>query len=362
VKGLFGTLAAIGAALLSIAPFAALVGLGAHRHAPPWVVSGAAVALVYGPVLLAGALRGRHGSGAVAAASVAWSSTLLLVLPVYFPGERDAGLRTGFGLLGLPSPDGWLPEEPILARPEVAAAEIASPPAAPPADRELRSDQIALPYEGEGRRLSVPVVFDHGGASLEVEMMFDTGATYTTLGTPDLERLGRRPTDADPKIELHTANGVRSTRLVLLDRVWLGDLPVDGVAIAVCDDCGGGDTAGLLGLNVSGGFNVSIDADRREVVFGTRASFDRALDVKPFVDLDAAFTQYPGGRVEVVVTLANHAPRTVRELVATVRCPAGTWTVAVPPVPPGEATAERRKLPEHAPCEQYEIGVGSASW
>jgi hypothetical protein len=351
----------VAAGLLSLVPFAALVGLGAHRHAPAWVVSAAAVGLVYAPVVFSASFWRRDRSTGLAATMAAWSLLLFLILPVYFPGERNDGLRTGFGLLGV-EPGEWLPAEPEVSRREVSSAEVAEVAEAPGPAPELRPDQMALPYEGEGRRMSVPVVFEHGGEPLELEMMFDTGATYTTLGTPDLVRLGRPPRDTDPTIELHTANGVRSTRLVLLDQVWLGDLAIDGVAIAVCDDCGGGDTAGLLGLNVSGGFNVGIDADRREVVFGTRERFDRKLDVKPFTELDARFTRFPGGRVEVVVTLENRSDRVIREAVAEVACGGNAWTVKLQDLSPGASSSERRKLPVHDECEQYEIGFGSARW
>lgn len=361
MSSVLSAFAVLVAALLSLVPFAALVGVGAHRHAAPWVVSAAAVAVVYGPAVLVAVQGGRHRSPALAGTLFSWTFVLLLVLPVWFPGERNDALRTGFGLLGLDLSALDLPSEPELSQPEVATAEVAVAPEAPPAG-ELRPDQIALPYEGEGHRMSVPVVFEDGGRTVELEMMFDTGATYTTLGRADLEKLGRAPTADDPTIELHTANGLRTTQLVLLDRVWLGDLRLDGVAVAVCDDCGGGETAGLLGLNVSGGYNLGIDADRREVVFGPRERFDRKLDVKPFVDLDARFTQYPGGRVEVVVTLDNHADREIAEAVATVRCPAGSWTVRVTDTAAGAVARQRRKLPEHAPCDQYEIGLGSAWW
>lgn len=357
------------AGVASVVPFLTLIGLGAHRHAAPLAVSGSAVVLVYVPTALVAGTWPKGRALAAGSTLLAWSLALFLLFPVYFPGERRQAMITGIGLLGLDT--GWfglpeslaenLPEEPSLAEPEVAEAAVVrvpEVPAAPPIDE----DQIALPYEGEGRRLAIPVLFEHGGKELELQMMLDTGATYTTLARKQLRELGVPiPTDA-PTIELHTANGTRTSEVVLVDAVWLGDLETGGVAVAVCDECEGDGTVGLLGLNVSGGFNLHIDADHREVVFGRRATFDRKLDVKPFVDLDASFTRFPGGRVEVAVTLGNLAARPIDRFVASIRCGEGQWSVQLEDVAPAETVSERRKLPRHEACEQYEIGVLSARW
>lgn len=357
------------AGLASIVPFLTLIGLGAHRHAAPLAVSGSAVVLVYVPAALVAGTWGKEKALAAASTLLAWSLALFLLFPVYFPGERRQAMSTGIGLLGLDS--GWfglpetlaenLPEEPALAEPEVAEAALVEVPEVPAA-APVREDQIALPYEGEGRRLQIPVLFEHAGRELEVQMMFDTGATYTTLGRAQLDALGVTIPANAPTIELHTANGVRTSEVVLLDAVWLGDLQTGGVAIAVCDECVGDDTVGLLGLNVSGGYNLHIDADRREVIFSRRAAFDRKLDVKPFVDLDASFTRFPGGRVEVSVTVENLAHRPIERFTTSVRCEDQQWSVQLEGIDADEAVSERRKLPRHEPCAQYEIGVLSARW
>jgi hypothetical protein len=170
------------------------------------------------------------------------------------------------------------------------------------------------------------------------------------------------PSEADPVIRLHTANGERDARIVMLDGVWLGDLRLEGVAIATCDDCGSSDTAGLLGLNVAGTFNLQIDADRREVVFTRRVEQDRRLDVKPFTDLAATFTRFPGGRVEVSVEVDNLGRRPIEAVTTSVRCRDETWLVELGPVGVGEAGAARRKLPPHEACLQYEIAMHAARW
>jgi clan AA aspartic protease (TIGR02281 family) len=361
-----------GAALVSCVPLVALIGLGIHRHASPPALVGAAMFLVYGPPL-AVALAGRQRVALLATGLAGWALALFGLMPVYFPGERREAVATGLGVLGI-GVDGLqalaerLPEEPTVASPEVAEATPVAVDVAPAAADPIGDDQMTLPYEGEGRRLSVPVIFGNGSTEVDLDMMFDTGATYTTLSHATLAKLGVHPGKSDPVIRLHTANGERDATVVLLDHVWLGDLQIDGVAIATCDDCAGTDVGGLLGLNVSGRFNVAIDADRREVVFTRRVSTDRKLDIKPFTDLSATFSRFPGGRVEVVMKLENRARREIADAVTSVRCSAGgsgsreSWTVDLGTVAAGERTETRRKLPQHEPCDEYEIALDRATW
>lgn len=358
-------LALVMATLPGAAAWSALIGLGMHRHGTPWAISLSATLLLFGPPLAVGGARATHRAGWTAAASCVWSTLLLLILPVYFPGERRSAVATGLAVVGLGdlarALADHLPDEPIVALPEVpeAATPLEAPALAP---LTLEDHQIALPYEGEGRRLAVPVVFEHGGVTLDVEMMLDTGATYTTLPAAALATLGIHPGPDDPVVELQTANGPREASVVLVDEVWLGDIAVTGVAVATCEACAFSDTTGLLGLNVTGGFNMTIDADRREVVFSRRATVERRLDVRQFVDLSATFTTWPGGRVEIDVRLQNRASRDIAFATAEVACRDRTWEVPLGPVAAGAPARARRRLPAHEPCTQYGIGLASAAW
>lgn len=368
-RALAWTLCVCGA-MVSLLPFSMLVGLGIHRHAAPWAITASAMLLVFAPPTGMALAAQRERSMLLGSALFAWSVGLFAVLPVYFPGERRQAVATGLAMAGLGSPQLGLPEriadslpdEPAVASPEIAEASALTTPPPPPATATLNDDQIALPYEGEGRRMSVPVIFANGDRELEVDMMFDTGATYTTLSLDVLARLGIHPGPDDPVIRLHTANGERDAQVVLVDEVWLGDLQLEGVAIATCDDCASTDTVGLLGLNVASGYNLSIDADRREVVFTRRASFDRKLDVKPFVDLSATFTRFPGGRVEVKVQLDNASRRTIERATTSIQCDDHLWEVGLDTLQPGLVGRAHQRLPTHPPCEQYQIALHEAYW
>jgi clan AA aspartic protease (TIGR02281 family) len=332
-------------------------------------LSGSAILLVSGPAFAVVAAAPRARPLLFPLTLSAWSVALFMALPVYFPGERREAVATGLAVLGLGSDlfglsdrlIDALPEEPAWATAQIDLAPPITVDALPPA-APLGEDQIALPYEGEGRRLSVRVTFGHGEVEREVDMMLDTGATYTTLPHEVLEQLGVTMSDDDPVMQLHTANGDRTARLVLLDHIWLGDLRVGGVAVATCDDCASTDTAGLLGLNVAGGFNVSIDADRKEVVFTRRARFDRQLDIKPFIAIDPSFMQTAGGRVEADVRLENRSSRTIAKATVAIRCGASEWAVEFPEIPAGVRMDAGRRLAPHEACEHYEINLHEAYW
>lgn len=346
--------------------YSALLGLGLHRHASPVAISLVATSLLFGPPLLSGAFAAGHRSRIFAGVLLGWSLLVLLALPVYFPGERRQAVASGLALVAPEAAGRWiaegLPNEPTVSRPEIPVAETVMAEAPKRSTTALEEHEIALPVEGEGRRLSVPVVFEHGGRTVEVWMMLDTGATYTTLPTEVLELLGAAPGPGDPIIRLHTANGEREASVVLLDEVWLGNLSLEGVAIATCDLCESGENAGLLGLNVTGGFNLRLNTDAAEAVFSEREEHNRRLDISPFADLAASFSRYPGGRVEVEVDLENLADREIGEATALVQCGSAMWTVKHNEVQPGDAVTAKRRLPVHEPCGSYQISLFSARW
>lgn len=354
----------LGAVIGGVA-MALVAGLGLHRDAPPSLVALSAWLLVFGPPVLAAFLSPRNKGTAFGLSSTLWAVLLFLGVPLYFPGERADALVTGLSL-GLGDSSGWtrgLAErvpEPALATPDQPLAATLTETVLPPPPA-LDDHQIALPYEGEGRRLVVDLAIDHGTRSREIQLLLDTGATYTTLPTSMLRELGLEPKPGDPTMTLHTANGEREAKIVLLDRLWLGDLAVEGVAIATCDPCASDEVSGLLGLNVTGGYNLMIDADRREVVFTRRADFSRHLDIKPFLQVGATVRRLPG-QVKVEARVTNNAPRPVSSATVSIHCGEDTWLVDVPAIDPGTTGTAERRLPIHEPCDRYQVGLQAASW
>lgn len=351
--------------------FAAVVGLGVAREVPTVVLAGAAVGLVGVPVAGLWSLFGR-GPAAGIVALWAWSLGLLVGLPAFFPGEVPGAVADGFGTLGaLGGRDaaataaraGSMLAQPVahapVGRPPLVEAERA-PTECPPAPVDLGSvDQVALPYEGQGHSLVIPVQFEDA----ELDMLFDTGATYTTLDRRSLARLGVEvPADA-PVIEVRTANGPRTAQLVLVPRLWVGGLGVEGVTVGVCDECADDRTVGLLGLNVSGQFLVTVDTARKEVIFQVRpGSADRVVDVSPWLELRSTARLWADGRTEVEVHAQNHADRPVHEARVGIHCGDEHFVVRLADLPAGEARTETSALPRDVDCQSYRVTLDGARW
>jgi clan AA aspartic protease (TIGR02281 family) len=362
--------------LLTLAALA-LAGVATVRHPEPVSVALATTCLLALPVLGFTALTPSRRVGLLLGANL-WPVLLLTGLPLYFPGERMEAIDRGLALLGIPL-GGALPVEQrralaqtidtILAEPSarqpapIAAPSIDAPP--PPSRLEAGGDQVALPYEGRGHSLLIPIVLEGpDGRIVETEMLFDTGATYTTLDPETLRRLGYRlPPDA-PRIDFQTANGASSAQLAVLDRVWLGGIEVSGVTVAVCDSCNaGGDHSGLLGLNVSSRFLITLDTARRELLFEPRSA-GRAdhLDVRPWLDLEGRGRSWPDGRTEVEISATNLGGRPMGRASVEVSCAGERFELPVGPFEPHETIEATATIPPPHDCDPFTIDLASGAW
>ncbi len=346
-----------------------LLGLGAARHGPPMLIALTATVFALVPPIGLGALVGRRGG--LGASLFLWSVATFMALPLYFPGERHDAMATGFAIAG--QLFGIEPDEALVARldamapapdsrPVPAKAIEPAVPELPPSQATL-PDQVALPYEGRRNTLLLPISIEgRRNRDHELWMLFDTGATLTTLTTDDLADIGVRVTSEAPTVTMHTAAGDRTARLVLLDQIWIGGFPVDGVTVSVCDACADDKAAGLLGLNVSGQFLVTLDTVRHELVLQPRTGRpDRTLDVQPWVDISGNATRWPDGRSEVEVAVENHADRKIEELVVHVACDR-TFEARLINIPPNGDASTVISLPRDASCDRYSLSLDSASW
>lgn len=69
-----------------------------------------------------------------------------------------------------------------------------------------------------------------------VRGVIDTGATYVAVNMSTARNLGLNPKTSDFKHQVSTANGKTRAALVMLDRMDLGSISVEGVEAFVLDD------------------------------------------------------------------------------------------------------------------------------
>jgi len=359
-----------------------MLGAGVLRQGPPLLVSVAAGLLVLLPALGVAAIFRRRMLG-FALGLVLWPTVVVIGFPLYFPGERADALASGATVLLMPlgmrldadhahTVDALLPApEPV--RPVAPRAQALDADPVPPRSAEPGSaggqgamadtDMVVLPYDGQGRTLAVQVGLEGpGGRQADTWMLFDTGATLTTLNQASLDALGVEVPANSPEVTVRTAGGDRQARLALVDRVWVGGMPVDGVTVSVCDACADAETSGLLGLNVSGLFRVTVDAARQELILEPRdGTPNRAVDIAPWLTIDATATRWEDGRVEVEVRARNASPRVVSMAQVGIRCQ-DSWAAELRNLPPGGTASTVVSLPVGVSCDGYTISLERARW
>ncbi|MFT5685434.1 MAG: hypothetical protein ACI8RZ_006385 [Myxococcota bacterium] len=357
-------------ALLPAATALALVmGAGVIRQGPPLLVAISAGAMVLLPGLaLSGVVRPR--ALAAAAGVLIWSCLVIVGFSLYFPGERADALAAGISVFATPLGLPVQPDAVIAIESQLPHLGHATP--RPPMARVLEeveiplgpdgpADGVVLPFEGEGRSMSLPLQIEGPGGSLEFWMLFDTGATLTTLNQAALDALGVVVPEDAPEVTLRTASGERTAKVALIDRMWLGGLEVEGITIALCEECADSRTTGLLGLNISGRFRVTVDGHRRELILQPRGSIDHSVDLSPWLSIRATAVHWSDGRIEVQVGADSAATRAVEAVEVEIHCDE-TFTAVLEDIPAGGSKEATVALPLGTDCTDYTVAMRTGRW
>ncbi len=371
---------------------AGILGIGIERELP---LSLSVAVSVVSVLLPAQSLKGLFGASwrARAGALLLWSCAVVLVLPLYladFPSAVRSGVS--FSLSPVDASladrvssvayaatrrlvDGGRAPLPLAAElgpvelsekheQESHTDDVAMQPAGAesgPSDESLSS--VVLPVEGQGTSLHVTVLVEGSEGPQTVAFLFDTGATLTTLDRRTLAELGVAVPEDAPVAVLQTANGVVESPIVLLDGLWLGHIQLQNVSVAVCDSCAKGTSRGLLGLNVTGLFDVRLNSGSGEILLDPASvDGDRRLDVSHWLHLVASATMWRMGRVEVLIEVDNSAVVDVSEVVVELSCADKNFAIQLDDIPSAGSRSTEVELPRGTDCRRYSVALRSARW
>jgi hypothetical protein len=151
--------------------------------------------------------------------------------------------------------------------------------------------------------------------------------------------------------------------VVLVDRLWLGHVPLENVSVAVCEPCAQNSSRGLLGLNVTGLFDVTFLTSEQELRLQPAAvDGDRTLDVRHWLHMSASVTMWRMGRIEVLVEAENRAPVVVSEAVVELVCGDRSFAVQLDDIPAEGRASTELELPRGTDCHRYQVVLRSARW
>jgi len=192
-----------------------------------------------------------------------------------------------------------------------AAADVEPPPPRRPAEPG-QAERVGFKRDRGG--IVVPVALRGPGGTAQVKMLFDTGASYSTVDSRTLARLGVSVTASDPTITVHTANGRVQRTITVIDAAAIGGASVaGGLTVALCDPCATGEVVGLLGLNYARHFRVTVDDSAGEITLAPKVpNPGHRSDIRPFVDVSGAKGVQRGRWFEISARVFNRSPRPIR--------------------------------------------------
>ena len=127
--------------------------------------------------------------------------------------------------------------------------------------------------------------------------------------------------------------------------------------------CASEDSAGLLGLNVSGQFTVTVDPDLHELTLKPRTGDpDRQLDMSKWLEIEGMAKIWSDGRVTVDISAQSLVNRPIRSAEVLVECGEEQFRAPLGRVPPLGLAESKVNLPLGVRCDQYMVRLGEARW
>ncbi|MDP0562652.1 MAG: retropepsin-like aspartic protease [Candidatus Endonucleobacter sp. (ex Gigantidas childressi)] len=128
----------------------------------------------------------------------------------------------------------------------------------------------AIPLTAYGQHFIVTVKIG-GKVGATAALLIDTGASLTTMPSQLLQELTeKKQASRIGHVEMKTANGIRLSQLYKLKSFHIGGHLLQNLEVASLDFESGGETNGLLGMNVLSKFIFQIDQDRKALILTPR--------------------------------------------------------------------------------------------
>ena len=140
------------------------------------------------------------------------------------------------------------------------------------------------------------------------------------------------------------------------------------MAVVLCEPCGSGEVIGLLGLNVSRHFRVTLDHDAGEMTLeAKRPDPGHLFDIRPFVKFGSSRGLVRGPKMTITGSLQNLAPRALSDVrieakVSGGRSPATLWTVLPHVAPRSRVPLSIEGLLPTGAGRTYSLSITRGGW
>lgn len=167
--------------------------------------------------------------------------TLMRLTPAPRPRAADAPASAPTPAAPTPRVDGGATELDAAGSP--APEEVAAAPFLCTVQLERRASGALLAMVWINQR--------------QLVLLVDTGATISVINRSAAEAVGVAPVSG--RLQAVTANGVTEMTMGWVDEIILGDRLLEGVRVAVCEECVSAVADGLLGVDLQSRFDVRVD-------------------------------------------------------------------------------------------------------
>ncbi|MBN2723546.1 MAG: clan AA aspartic protease [Deltaproteobacteria bacterium] len=170
------------------------------------------------------------------------------------------------------------------------------------------------PFIFKNGSIITKVLLKNGGKSGKYLLILDTGATISTISGKLASELGVIPTGKISSVK--TAGGETSMPIGILESITVGSHTVSPFIVAICDHCSSQDSQGLIGLNFTRHFHISIDSTLGRINLDRIKKWvDRKDEIEPFIETTELTGDIQKDRLSIKGKITNHSNRKIVNLV-----------------------------------------------